>query len=91
MQLHALAGVGQVGLRQRVVEQPRHAPQQELEVLVAVDAGQVVDEQVVGQRLHTNNNRTYVACKLCVFVILLDDLYFVLGAGLGLLVGISEI
>lgn len=51
MQVDLLGGVGQVGLRQRVVEEARDAAERELEVLVAVDAGQVVDEQVVWETL----------------------------------------
>lgn len=66
MQRHPLGGVGQVGLLQRVVEETRDASQQELEVLVAVDAGQVVDEQVVRQAL----NKILVFSSLIAYYVL---------------------
>lgn len=47
MTVHLLGGVGQVGLHQGVVEEPREASQHEPEVFLPVNAGQVVDEQVL--------------------------------------------
>ena len=51
MQVHLLRRVGQIGLRQGIVQQPRHSSENELEVLITMDTGQVVDEKVIWQSL----------------------------------------
>ena len=47
MEMDFPLGVGEVGLGQRVGQQPGQAGQDKLEVLVAVDPRQVVEEEVV--------------------------------------------
>lgn len=48
MEVDLLGGVWEVGLLQRVVEEASEATQHEREVFLAVDATQVIDEEVAG-------------------------------------------